>query len=336
MVSPPPPSAATWSLALHGGAGVVEHQNMTPEREAAFRAGLAAAIAVGGAVLTAGGPALEAVQAAVQVLEDDELFNAGRGAVFTDDGRNELDAAIMDGASLRAGAVAGLTRIRNPVALARIVLERSAHVMLVGSGAEAFAASHGFEMARPDAFFVEARWQALEQVLRTRGLPIPARPAGAPGPGDALAPAALGLQDHRYGTVGAVACDSGGHVAAATSTGGLTAKAWGRVGDSPVIGAGTYADDQACAVSGTGDGEHFIRLCVAKDIAALVQYARLDLQTAADVVIQDRLTSLGGEGGVIAVAPNGDVAWSFNTPAMFRARARHDQPPHIAIFRHEA
>ncbi len=315
-----------WSIVLHGGAGVAEHKDMPPEREAAFRAGMAAGLEAGVVVLAKGGSALDAVQAAVQVLEDDPLFNAGRGAAFTAEGRNELDAAIMDGATLAAGAVGGVTRTRHPVALARAVMERSSHVMLAGDGADRFAAANGLEQVDPSFFFEASRWKALETELADLGLPIP--------PGPDVSKVALEPDDHRFGTVGAVAWD-GEHIAAATSTGGMTAKRWGRVGDAPIIGAGTYAADDACAVSGTGSGEYFIRLTVAKEVAALVKYKGLSLQAAADEVIQRQLTDLGGDGGVIAVGKDGQMAWSYNTRAMFRARADANGERLVAIFKEE-
>jgi len=319
---------SNWSILLHGGAGVAEHKDMPPEREAAFRAGMAAGLNAGVAVLAKGGSALDAVQAAVEVLEDDPLFNAGRGATFTAEGHNELDAAIMDGSSLAAGAVGGVTRTRHPIALARAVMERSPHVMLVGQGADRFAAANGLEQVDPSFFFTDSRWKALEIELASLGLPVPAGPdttGVAPEP-----------SDHRFGTVGAVARDRQGHVAAATSTGGMTAKRWGRVGDSPIIGAGTYAADDACAVSGTGSGEYFIRLTLAREVAALVKYKGLSLQAAVDEAIQLQLTELGGEGGVIAVGAGGEMAWSYNTRAMFRARAASGGERLIAIFKDEA
>jgi len=301
---------------------------MSPEREAAFRTGLAAGLEAGIAVLVFGRSALDAVQAAVEVLEDDPLFNAGRGAVFTAEGRNEMDAAIMDGSSLGAGAVGGVTRTRHPVALARAVMEQSPHVMLTGQGADGFAAASGLEQVDPSFFFTGSRWRALEVELNRLGLPIP------PG-GGAVAGAALEPDDHRFGTVGAVARDCQGRLAAATSTGGMTAKRWGRVGDSPIIGAGTYAADDACACSGTGSGEFFIRLTLAREVAALVKYKGLSLQAAVDEVIQNQLTWIGGEGGVIAVGVDGEMAWSYNTRAMFRARASADGEHIVAIFKDE-
>ena len=317
-----------WSIVLHGGAGVAEHEDMPPEREAAFRAGMAEGLETGVAVLAAGGSALDAVQAAVEVLEDDPLFNAGRGAAFTADGHNELDAAIMEGSSLAAGSVGGVTRTRHPIALARAVMERSPHVMLVGLGADRFAAANGLEQVDPGFFFTSSRWRALEAELNRLGLPIP---PGGEGAGDP----APEPDDHRFGTVGAVARDSEGRLAAATSTGGMTAKRWGRVGDSPIIGAGTYASNQSCAVSATGVGEYFIRLTVARTICALVEYKGMPLQAAADQVVQKDLVAIHGDGGVIALTPDGQLAWSFNTPGMFRARLSEGGTAQIGIFRDE-
>lgn len=331
LVATPALAKPKWAIAIHGGAGTIERAEMSPQTEAAYRAAMTAAAARGSAVLERGGSAMDAVEAVIRDLEDDPLFNAGRGAVFTAEGRNELDASIMDGATLRAGAVAGVTRTRHPISLARAVMERSRHVMLIGAGADAFAAEQGLEQVDPSFFFTERRWQGLEAELRAQGLPVPPRPAGAPAPvsvGDAP-------DDHRFGTVGVVALDQAGHVAAGTSTGGMTAKRWGRVGDSPIIGAGTYASDQSCAVSGTGTGEYFIRLTVAREICALVQYRGMTLQQAADDVIKNRLTALGGDGGVVALTPDGQIAWSFNTTGMYRARAAEGQPTVVSIFEDE-
>ncbi len=263
--------APRWSFAIHGGAGVIERASLTPEHDAAYRAALHRALEAGSAVLAGGGSALDAVQAAIELMEDDPLFNAGRGAVFTAAGRNELDAAVMNGSDLTAGAVAGLTTTRHPIAAARAVMERSPHVMLIGEGADTFAASVGLEQVDPAFFFTERRWRGLETALRAQNLPIPERPAGAPAapePG-AMAEVAPPLNERKFGTVGAVALDNQGRLAAGTSTGGMTAKRWGRVGDVPVIGAGTYASNRdGCAVSATGDGEYFIRASVARDICA--------------------------------------------------------------------
>lgn len=241
-----------WALVAHGGAGAISRGQLSPEQEAAYRASMAGAAGAGAAILRGGGSAMDAVETAIQVLEDDPLFNAGRGAAFTADGRNELDASIMDGATLSAGAVAGLTTTRHPISAARAVIEGSAHVMLAGEGADAFARSQGLEQVDPGYFFTERRWLALEKGLARLGLPIPGRPTGALQ--DVSCKAALVHEEGKYGTVGVVALDAHGDVAAGTSTGGSSAKRWGRVGDSPIIGAGTYASNRGCAVSCTGAG----------------------------------------------------------------------------------
>ena len=322
-----------WALVVHGGAGVIERGAMTPETEAAYRAAMQAALDRGEAVLDAGGSSLDAVVAVIHGLEDDPLFNSGRGAVFTAAGRNELDASIMDGATLNAGAVAGVTQVRHPISLARAVMENSRHVMLQGEGAETFAREQGLEIVEPAWFFTERRWAALERSLISLGLPVPPRPEGAPEP----APVDHGalerdLREHRFGTVGVVALDRDGNIAAGTSTGGTTAKRWGRVGDSPIIGAGTYANNDSCGVSATGTGEYFIRLTVASRICALVELQGLSLQAAADQVIQDELTALEGDGGIVALTANGDIAWSFNTAGMYRASLSEGGEPVVSIY----
>jgi beta-aspartyl-peptidase (threonine type) len=321
----------TWSLAAHGGAGVIERGLLRPEQEAAYRRGIARAAEAGAAVLRAGGRALDACEAGVRVLEDDPLFNAGKGSVFTAGGAVEMDAAVMDGRGLDAGAVAGVASVKNPVSLARAVMECSPHVLLFGHGAEDFARSRNLETAPPAYFFTERRWKALERELARRGAPPPPRPQDA---SDDPA-AALAHDEGKRGTVGVVARDVHGDVAAATSTGGTSGKRWGRVGDSPLIGAGTYASNRGCAVSATGAGEFFIRLAVAKEICALVEHRGLALQAAADAVVQDQLTALGGDGGVIAVAPDGAVAWSFNTSGMYRARIGAAEPLTVGVYKDE-
>jgi beta-aspartyl-peptidase (threonine type) len=300
-----------WTLVIHGGAGVLERDKMTPEREKAARAGLEAALAAGSKVLEQGGSALDAVEAAVRVLEDDPAFNAGRGAVFTYEGVNELDAAIMEGTGRKAGAVAGVTRTRNPISLARKVMEASPHVMLAGKGADIFSTEQGLEQVDPSYFGTEERRQQLEKMKsqKTSWFDV----------------------DMKYGTVGAVARDKAGHVAAATSTGGVTGKRWGRVGDSPLIGAGTYADDRACAVSATGAGEFFIREGVAHEICARVRFKGESLKAAADAVMGET-QALGGTGGVIVTGPSGEMAWSFNTPGMYRGRVSAGGQPVVAIY----
>lgn len=331
MSAPSAKSQSRWALVAHGGAGAISPGQLSPEQEAAYREAMAGAAEAGAAVLRAGGSAMDAVEATIHILEDDPLFNAGRGAAFTAEGRNELDASIMDGASLSAGAVAGVTTTRHPISAARAVIEGSAHVMLGGEGADAFARSQGLEQVDPVYFFTERRWQALEKGLSKLGLPIPARPIGAPD--DVSGKAALVHEEGKHGTVGVVARDAHGDVAAGTSTGGASAKRWGRVGDSPLIGAGTYASNKACAVSCTGAGEYFIRLGVAHEICALVQHKGLALQAAADQVIQGQLSDLGGEGGVICVAPDGQMAWSFNTEGMYRARIAADEPLVVGVYK---
>ena len=330
-------AAPQWSLAIHGGAGVIERSSLTPEQDAAYRAALQGALDAGSAVLKSGGSALDAVQAAVQVMEDDPLFNAGRGAVFTAAGRNELDAAVMNGSDLTAGSVAGLTTTRHPVAAARAVMEGSPHVMLIGPGADAFAASVGLEQVDPAFFFTERRWQGLVKALTEAGQPIPERPAGAPAspttPG-AQAEIAPPLNEKKFGTVGAVALDSQGRLAAATSTGGMTAKRWGRVGDVPIIGAGTYASNaDGCAVSATGDGEYFIRATVARDICARIAGGAAT-QAAGQAEIADA-NRLGGKGGVIVMGLDGRPAFAMSTSGMYRGAVSSTDPARVAIYADE-
>ena len=327
----PADAAPRWAIVIHGGAGVIERKDLTPEQEAAYRESLTKAIGAGSDVLKKGGTALDAVEATIVLMEDDPLFNAGRGAVFTAEGRNELDAAIMDGRTLSAGAVAGVTRTRHPVSLARRVMEKSPHVMMIGAGADAFSREQGLEQVEPGWFYTERRWQSLEQVLKERGLAIPPRPPGIP----ADAAKDVVHDEGKRGTVGVVALDSMGNIAAGTSTGGLTGKRWGRVGDTPIIGAGTYASNSSCAASGTGTGEYFIRLTVAREICALVEHRRMGLQAAVDEVIQGKLTALEGDGGAVAITPDGEMAWSFNTSGMYRARAADGRPLQIGIYKDE-
>src|SRR5689334_23194289 len=266
--APPAPSKTlrgNWALAIHGGAGVVERGDLTPAQESAYRASLDAALKAGGAVLAKGGSSLDSVEAVIRLLEDDPLFNAGRGAVFTADGRNELDASIMDGATLRAGAVAGVTRTRNPISLARAVMEKSPHVLLARDGADQFSVEQGLPQVTPDYFRTEERWQQLLDWRRDHAAELD--------------------PTHSHGTVGAVAIDVRGHLAAGTSTGGMTGKRWGRIGDSPVIGAGTYAADQDCAVSATGSGEYFIRASAARQICDRIAWHGESVQSAASATI---------------------------------------------------
>ena len=303
-----------WSLAIHGGAGTLERSRMTPEQQVEYKAALQAALDAGAKVLRDGGAALDAVTAAITILEDDPRFNAGRGAVFTWEGINELDASIMDGNGLRAGAAAGLRTVRHPILLARAVMDDGRHVFLSGKGAEDFASDRELEVVPPEWFGTDHRRRQLEE-LKARNL------------------SALDVE-FKYGTVGAVARDSAGHLAAGTSTGGMTGKRWGRIGDSPVIGAGTYADDRACAVSATGSGEYFIRVGVAQQICNRMLLVGEDVQTAADKVMAE-VGALGGDGGVIATSKDGEAVFSMNTPGMYRGRANSAGLNEVAIFADE-
>jgi L-asparaginase / beta-aspartyl-peptidase len=326
-----------WGLVIHGGAGTISRETMTPGMEAVYRASLEAALRAGHQVLAAGGQALDAVVAAVQVMEDDSLFNAGRGAVFTNDGRHELDAAIMDGPTLRAGAVAGVTTVRSPIALARTVMEQSEHVFMAGRGAEAFAQAHGMETVPQSYYRTEARWEALQRAraAEERTEQPPAGQGGGRG-GEGSGIRTSSPNAHRFGTVGAVALDQRGRLAAATSTGGMTNKRWGRIGDVPVIGAGTYANP-TCGVSGTGWGEVFIMNTVARDICARMEFGNLTLQAAAHQVMQEILPAQAEDtGGVIALSADGQVVWSFNTPGMYRGRMDQDGAVTVGIYGDES
>jgi L-asparaginase / beta-aspartyl-peptidase len=307
-----PAESPTLSIVIHGGAGVIDRNKMTAEQEAKYRAGLEGARDAGYDVLERGGTSLDAVTTVVRILEDDPQFNAGRGGVLNHDGMVELDAAIMGGKDLRAGAVAGVHHVKNPVELARLVMENSKHVMLIGTGAEEFALQQGLSLVPNEYFITARRSQELEDARREEL----GKSAGSP-----------------KGTVGAVALDAQGNLAAATSTGGLTNKRFGRVGDSPIIGAGTYANNASCAVSATGTGEYFIRSVVAHDICALVEYRGMTLEAAAREVIQTKLMRMNGDGGIIALDTGGHIVMEFNTNGMFRAardsRGRRD----AAIYR---
>jgi len=304
-------SEPTWSIAIHGGAGTMSRDRMSGQLQAEYEAALGAALDAGAAVLASGGSALDAVEAAIVLLEDDPHFNAGRGAVFTYEGVNELDASIMDGRDRSAGAVTGVTTVKNPVRLARAVMEKSPHVFLSREGAEQFAREQGLEEAGPDWFATPERRRQLDE-LKERQV-------------------SWFDVDLKYGTVGAVALDREGHLAAGTSTGGLTGKRWGRIGDSPVIGAGNYADDRSCAVSATGAGEYFIRANVAAQICTRMRLLGENAQQAADAVIAE-VGALGGDGGVIVAAPGGQTAFSMNTSGMYRGRASSAGLREVAIF----
>jgi L-asparaginase / beta-aspartyl-peptidase len=300
-------------LVIHGGAGTILRANLTEELEAEIRRALHEALEAGYAILQAGGSSLDAVEAAVKLMEDSPHFNAGRGSVFTAEGRNELDAAIMDGRTGQAGAVAGLTVIRHPISAARAVMQKSPHVFLIGRGADLFATQQGLEVVAPEWFWTERRWKALQQTLMQSAAAEEQRTA-------------------RLGTVGAVALDRHGNLAAATSTGGMTAKRFGRVGDVPVIGAGTYAENGVVAISATGHGEFFIRNVVAYDIAARMKYGQATLASAADEVINQKLRALKGDGGVIAVDAQGNIAMPFNTAGMYRGSIRAEGEAMVALY----
>ncbi len=325
FAAPPPPIA----MVMHGGAGTILKKDMTPEMEKAYREKLAEALRTGYAVLNKGGTSVDAVEASIRVLEDSPLFNAGKGAVFTHEGRNELDAAIMDGKTMNAGAVAGVTIIKHPISAARAVMEHSPHVLLAGKGAELFATEQGLEIVDPSYFWTERRWKGLQRVLVKER--EERENCGKP---SAHAEIRLENGDHEFGTVGAVAVDRYGNVAAGTSTGGLTNKMYGRIGDSPIIGAGTYAANTACGVSATGTGEYFIRWHVASRIADLMELKGLTVEQAAKQVI-DFLSTVGGDGGVIAMDAKGNIAMPFNTEGMFRGYVHGDGQPHVFMYSDE-
>jgi L-asparaginase / beta-aspartyl-peptidase len=294
------------TLVIHGGAGTIKRENMTPEKEKAYQDALTLALDSGYAVLERGGKSMDAVIAAIKVMEDSPLFNAGKGAVFTNEGKNEMDASIMDGSTLMAGAVAGLTTVKNPITAAHAVMTKSEHVMMVGRGAEKFAEENGLEIVDPSYFFDSIRykqWLKVQEEEKNDRLAALYDPY---------------IKDKKFGTVGAVALDQYGNIAAGTSTGGMTNKRYGRVGDAPIIGAGTYADNATCAVSATGWGEYFIRLGVAHDIAALMGYGGLDVAQAADSVVMKKLPRLGGDGGIIALDRQGNFTMTFCTEGMYR------------------
>ncbi|MGE3805603.1 MAG: isoaspartyl peptidase/L-asparaginase family protein [Gemmataceae bacterium] len=312
----PDNTATNIVLAIHGGAGVIERDKMTPEREKAYRETLEKALRAGHAALDKkGGTSLDAVEAAIRVLEDSPLFNAGKGAVFTHEGHNELDASIMAGKSKNGGAVAGVQCLKNPISAARLVMEKSPHVLLTGRGAVRFAAEHDLEAVDPSYFYTLERWQQLQERLKR----------------DKKGAKAGTFRDY-FGTVGAVALDGQGNLAAGTSTGGMTNKRFNRVGDSPIIGAGTYADNEACAVSGTGHGEVFIRFAVAHDVAARMKYQQKSVSEAARAAIAQLPEEPGGVGGVIALDARGNYAAAFNTDGMYRGTITRDGKIHIAIY----
>jgi len=318
-----PAAGGEVAIVIHGGAGTILKTNMTAEREADYKVKLTEALQTGFDILAQGGSSVDAVEATIRVMEDSPLFNAGRGAVFTNQGRNEMDASIMDGATLNAGAVASVSGIKNPISAARKVMTQSRHVMLVGAGAVSFAHEQGLELADSAYFWTQERWDRLQKVQAEEALKSDAKmvPAGDAGT--------------KFGTVGCIALDQQGNLAAGTSTGGLTNKRWGRVGDSPIIGAGTYANNRTCGVSGTGKGEYFMRGLTAYDVSAHMEYLGMNLDDACDAVI-GKLTDMGGEGGFIALDKDGNVTMPFNTEGMYRAYMKADGVAHVLIYKSDA
>lgn len=296
-----------YAIAIHGGAGVILRENLSEEMEKAYLAILDSALTIGEQILAKVGASMDAVESVIRIMEDCPLFNAGKGAVFSHEGYNELDAAVMDGSNLMAGAVAGVRNVKNPISLARKVMTNSSHVMLSGKGATEFAREQGLEIVDSTYFFTERRWMDLQKAIAKE-------------------------KENKYGTVGCVALDKAGNLAAGTSTGGMTNKRWNRIGDTPIIGAGTYANNKSCAVSGTGHGEFFIRYTVAREIAALMEYKGMTVQKAAEEVIINRLKPAGGEGGIIAVDKDGNIALVFNSPGMYRGCADSKGRHEVAIF----
>lgn len=314
----------SYVMVIHGGAGTILKEQMTPEREEAYRSALEEALRTGYEILQQGGSSLDAVEHTIHVLENTPLFNAAKGAVFTNQGKNELDASIMDGATGQAGAVAGVTTLKNPITAARAVMERSEHVMLIGAGAEQFAVAQGLETVDPSYFYTQERWDGLQRALRRDS----ARNSASLTDPATVLPAD---PDHKFGTVGCVALDQEGRIAAGTSTGGMTNKRYGRVGDAPIIGAGTFANEQV-GVSSTGWGEFYIRQVVAYDIAALMAYKNMDVAEAAQTVM-DKVDAAGGDGGIIALDKDGKLAMPFNTAGMYRGAVTKDGRIEIAIFK---
>ncbi len=315
------------TLVIHGGAGTITRENMTPEKEKAYQEALQQALQAGYAVLKKGGTSMDAVEAAIHIMEESPLFNAGKGAVFTNDGKNELDASVMDGKTLKAGAVAGVTVVKSPITLARTIMEASEHVMLAGKGAEQFARERGLEIVDPSYFYTETRFRQLNKAKEEEKVQLDH--SGDKGSLDEN----IFTEGNKFGTVGAVALDAYGNLAAGTSTGGMTNKRWGRIGDAPVIGAGTYANNQTCAVSATGHGEFFIRSVVAYDISALMEYKGISVKQAADEVVMKKLVQRGGEGGVIALDAKGNVAMPFNSEGMYRGYLKADGKPTVLIYK---
>lgn len=319
-------SDSTYVLVIHGGAGGITKKGMTPEREKTYKDGLTEALSAGYAVISKGGTSLDAVEAAVRVLEDNEIFNSGRGAVFTNDGKNELDASIMDGKTLKAGAVASVTTVKNPISAARAVMDKSQHVMLIGKGAEQFAAQQKLDIVDPSYFHTEHRWQGLQRARAKDSVKTLLDHDTQSYKPD------LEEMDNKFGTVGAVARDLDGNLAAATSTGGMMNKRYGRVGDSPIVGAGMYANNETVAVSATGWGEFFIRSVAAYDVSAKMAYQGLPVQTSAKQVIE-KIGEMGGHGGIIAIDKNGHIAMPFNTKGMYRGAVTKDGTIEVYMYK---
>lgn len=324
--------ADNFGIIIHGGAGTILRENMTPELEAEYKAKLEEAIRTGHKILAEGGSSLDAVEATIRIMEDSPLFNAGKGAVFTADEKNELDASIMNGADKAAGAVAGVTTVKNPISLARQVMENSPHVMMAGKGAEIFAKERGLELVSPDYFYTQSRFDALQKLKEKDENAVELDHDGDSTKKDQTNFYDPTIKDSKFGTVGCAALDKNGNLAAGTSTGGMTNKKYGRVGDAPIIGAGTYANNATCAVSSTGWGEFFIRNIVAYDISAMMEYKNITLAEAAKEVIQNKLPALGGDGGIIAIDKNGNVVMEFNTAGMYRASMNKDGELYIGIY----
>ncbi|WP_223551751.1 isoaspartyl peptidase/L-asparaginase family protein [Aestuariivivens sp. NBU2969] len=319
-----PKEKKEFAIVIHGGAGTIFKKNITSEMEEEYHKKLEEAISIGYNILKDGGTSLDAVEKTITVLEDSPLFNAGKGAVFTHEGINEHDASIMNGKTLNAGASAGTTTVKNPISLARAIMENSPHVMLSGNGAEVFAKEHGLTIVDPSYFYTEKRFKSLQRILDKEKAEL--------GHDTKVSLYDEAIKDSKYGTVGCVALDKHGNLAAGTSTGGMTNKRWGRIGDSPIIGAGTYANNNTCAVSSTGWGEFFIRGMVAYDVSALMEYKGLSLAEASKDVIQNKLTRLGGTGGIIALDKNGNISMEFNTVGMYRASMNDKGELYIGIY----
>jgi beta-aspartyl-peptidase (threonine type) len=315
-----------FGIVIHGGAGTILKENMSDSMEIAYKAVLEEAVKAGHEILANGGTSIEAVQRSINIMEDSPLFNAGKGAVFTNQETNEMDAAIMDGETLNAGAVAGVTTVKNPIDLAFQVMENSPHVLLSGKGAEQFASERGLEIVEPSYFYTEERFQALQRVKEAEKSKLDSMD-------NKTAFYDPYIKESKFGTVGCVALDKNGNIAAGTSTGGMTNKKWNRIGDVPIIGAGTYANNATCAVSGTGWGEYFIRGVVAYDISAMMEYKKMSLKEAAKKVIQEKLTELGGEGGIIAIDHKGNIAVEFNSAGMYRAAMNKKGEMTIGIYK---